>query len=133
MDEPYENDNLVEEGEDDFFNDDIINDDEIDNDDKLSDPHTKILSYTQIIEEVNKPKKTLPFMTKYECTRIIGVRIEQLSRGSKPNVSTKGLYTIREIAEEELKQRKTPFIIKRPLPNNTFEYWKIEQFEKIPL
>jgi DNA-directed RNA polymerase I, II, and III subunit RPABC2 len=133
MDETYDNDNLGEEVEDDLFNDDVINDDEMDNveDDKLVDPHSKVLSYTQIIEEVNKPKKTLPFMTKYEYTRIIGVRIEQLSRGAKPNISTKGLHTIREIAEEELKQRKTPFIIKRPLPNNTFEYWKIEEFEKI--
>ncbi len=51
----------------------------------------------------------------------------------RSKTKTKGLYTIREIAEEELRQRKTPFIIKRPLPNNTFEYWKIEQFEKIPL
>lgn len=131
MEEPY--DNLGEEGEEDIFNDDAINDDEIDNmdDEKVADPHSKVLSYTQIIQEVNKPKKTLPFMTKYESTRIIGVRIEQLSRGAKPNISTKGLYSIREIAEEELKQRKTPFIIKRPLPNNTFEYWKIEEFEKI--
>ncbi len=133
MEEPFDNDNLGEEGEDDFFNDDAINDDEIDNpeDDKLADPHSKVLNYSQIIELVNKPKKTLPFMTKYEYTRIIGVRIEQLSRGAKPNISTKGLYSIREIAEEELRQRKTPFIIKRPLPNNTFEYWKIEEFEKV--
>ncbi len=133
MDEPYDNENIGEEGEDDLFNDDVINDDEVDNveDEKLIDPHSKILSYDQIIEQINKPKKTLPFMTKYEHTRIIGVRIEQLSRGAKPNISTKGLYTIREIAEEELRQRKTPFIIKRPLPNNTFEYWKIEEFEKI--
>jgi DNA-directed RNA polymerase I, II, and III subunit RPABC2 len=132
MEEVYDN-NLEGEGDDDFFNDDLINDDEIDNieDEKLADPHSKVLNYAQIIEQVNKPKKTLPFMTKYEVARVIGVRIEQLSRGAKPNVSTKGLYSICEIAEEELKQRKTPFIIKRPLPNNTFEYWKIEEFEKI--
>jgi DNA-directed RNA polymerase I, II, and III subunit RPABC2 len=132
MEEAYNN-NLEDDGDDEFFNDDNINDDEIDNpeDEKLADPHTKVLNYSQIIEQVNKPKKTLPFMTKYEEARIIGVRIEQLSRGSKPNISTKGLHSIREIAEEELKQRKTPFIIRRPLPNNTYEYWKIEEFEKI--
>ena len=133
MEEAYDNNNLEDEGEDEFFNDDNINDDEMDNveDEKVSDPHSKVLNYTQIIEQVNKPKKTLPFMTKYEEARVIGVRIEQLSRGAKPNISTKGLHSIREIAEEELKQRKTPFIIRRPLPNNTFEYWKIEEFEKI--
>ncbi len=129
-----DNENM-NDGEDEFFNDDAIIDDEVindDNDQNIADPHTKIMSYTQIINHIaSTPKKTLPFLTKYEKTRIIGVRIEQLSRGAKPNISTKGLFSIREIAEEELKQRKTPFIIMRPLPNNTFEYWKIEEFEKI--
>ncbi len=132
MDEPYDNENIGEDNDDELFNDDAINDDDIEEQQQNIDPHTKILSYNQIINHIAKtPKKTLPFLTKYEKTRILGVRIEQLSRGAKPNVSTKGLYSIREIAEEELKQRKTPFIIMRPLPNNTFEYWKIEEFEKI--
>jgi len=33
------------------------------------------------------------------------------------------------IAKIELKQKKLPFIIQRPLPNNTFEYWKLEDLE----
>jgi DNA-directed RNA polymerase I, II, and III subunit RPABC2 len=134
MDEPYENDGIGENEDDDLFNDDAINDDEFVNEEEaqILDPHMKVMSYNQIVNHIAKtPKKTFPFLTKYEKTRIIGVRMEQLSRGSKPNINTKGMTSIREIAEEELRQRKTPFIIMRPLPNGQFEYWKIEEFEKI--
>jgi DNA-directed RNA polymerase I, II, and III subunit RPABC2 len=135
MDEPFDNDAIGADNEDDdIFNDDDINDDEVMNEEesKILDPHMKVMSYSQITNHIAKTtKKTFPFLTKYEKTRIIGVRIEQLSRGAKPNVNTKGMTSIREIAEEELRQRKTPFIIMRPLPNGQFEYWKMEEFEKI--
>jgi DNA-directed RNA polymerase subunit K/omega len=32
---------------------------------------------------------------------------------------------VREIARLELAQKKLPFIIQRPLPNGTFEYWRL--------
>ncbi len=135
MDETYDNEMDVEGGDDDLFQDDAINDDDeiiADDQTQVVDPHMKVMSYSQIVNHIAKtPKKTLPFLTKYEKTRIIGVRIEQLSRGAKPNVNTKGMTSIQEIAEEELRQRKTPFIVMRPLPNGKFEYWKIEEFEKI--
>ncbi len=131
MDEPFENDMGGEDDE--LFVDDAVVDDEVnDEENKSADPQMKVLSYHQIINHIAKtPKKTFPFLTKYEKTRIIGVRIEQLSRGAKPNVNTKGMTSIREIAEEELRQRKTPFMIRRPLPNGQYEYWKMEEFEKI--
>ena len=34
-----------------------------------------------------------------------------------------------EIVEKELIQRKIPFIIRRTLPNGTYEDWKLEEFE----
>ena len=48
--------------------------------------------------------------------------------GAKPCVDTRGLRSIEEIAYAELNQRKMPFIVKRPLPNGTVEYWKMEEF-----
>ncbi len=134
MEETYDDDVVSENN--DYIDDEPMGEDEAMNDDNgetdMNDPHNKIVSYSQIINHIAKtPKITLPFLTKYEKTRIIGVRMQQLSMGEKPNIPTKGLHSIREIAEEELRQRKTPFIIRRPLPNNTFEYWKIEEFEKI--
>ena len=35
------------------------------------------------------------------------------------------------IAEEELKQKRIPFIIRRPLPNGGSEYWKLQDLEDI--
>jgi hypothetical protein len=32
---------------------------------------------------------------------------------------------VKEIARLELEQKRLPFIIKRPLPNGTFEYWRL--------
>ena len=31
----------------------------------------------------------------------------------------------------ELKEKKIPFIIRRPLPDNSFEYWKLQDLELI--
>ena len=35
------------------------------------------------------------------------------------------------IAEMELKEKKIPFIIKRPMPNGGSEYWKLQDLELI--
>lgn len=120
-------------GFDDILADEGLNDDDLAYEDTgTSQGEDKVTSYAQIINHIAKtPKRTFPFLTKYERTRLMGVRMEQLSRGAKPNISTKGLPGIREIAEEELRQRKTPFIVQRMLPNGNCEYWKIEEFEKI--
>ena len=80
-----------------------------------------------IIDELHK---TLPILTKYEKTRILGIRIKQLNNGSLPYVMvSEDLLDNFIIAEKELKEKKIPFIIQRPLPNNTFEYWKLEDLE----
>lgn len=93
---------------------------------------TNIISYDEMVEKSkNKKKKTVPFLNKFEKARLIGVRIQQLSSGSEPKISTAGLNSIIEIVEEELKQRKIPLIIKRNLPNGESEEWKLEEFEKV--
>ena len=33
------------------------------------------------------------------------------------------------IAEMELEQKKLPFIIRRPLPNGSSEYWRVSDLE----
>ena len=70
--------------------------------------------------------RTYPFMTVFEQTKIIGLRANQLSKGSVPFISIpKHITDVRDIARLELEQKRLPFIIKRPLPNGTFEYWRI--------
>ena len=69
---------------------------------------------------------TYPFVTLYERTRIIGLRANQLSQGSRPFIPIPPQVTdVREIARLEFAQKKLPFIIQRPLPNGTFEYWRL--------
>jgi DNA-directed RNA polymerase subunit K/omega len=77
--------------------------------------------------------KTLPFLTKYERTRILGERTKQLNSGASPfvkvDISVIDGYLI---ALQELEEKVIPFIIKRPLPNgNGVEYWKLSDLEII--
>ena len=72
--------------------------------------------------------KTLPKITKYEKASIVGKRAKQIESGAKPNVKVMPGQGIIEITEEELRQRKIPFILKRPI-GNTFEYWRLADME----
>jgi DNA-directed RNA polymerase I, II, and III subunit RPABC2 len=70
--------------------------------------------------------RTYPFLTVFERTKIIGLRANQLSKGAVPYVAVPPHLTdVRDIARYELEQKRLPFIIKRPLPNGTFEYWRL--------
>ena len=76
---------------------------------------------------------TLPILTKYEKARVLGLRISQLNKGSKPYIENKNHHIIdmHIIAEQELKEKRLPFIIMRPIPNGKKEYWKLEDLEII--
>ena len=76
--------------------------------------------------------KTLPYLTKYEKTRILGQRSKQIESGAQPLVKIpENVIDSYIIAELELAQRKIPFIVKRPLPNGAFEYWNLKDLEII--
>ena len=82
-----------------------------------------------IIDELHK---TIPFLTKYEKTRVLGQRAKQINSGSAPFVEVDdnimdGLL----IAQKELHQKKIPFIIRRPIPNGGSEYWRLEDLQLI--
>jgi DNA-directed RNA polymerase subunit K/omega len=82
---------------------------------------------------INDPlHKTIPFLTKFEKSRILGQRAKQLDSGAHSFVSIdKGVIDGYVIALKELEQKVIPFIIKRPLPNGGFEYWKVSDLELI--
>ena len=78
--------------------------------------------------------KTIPLLTKYEKTRILGIRTKQLNNGAQPYVSTTGLGSAQIIdgyvvALRELEEKRLPFIIRRPLPNGGTEYWYLQDLE----
>jgi DNA-directed RNA polymerase subunit K/omega len=74
--------------------------------------------------------KTLPFLTKYEMTRVLGQRAKQLDSGAKAFVKVPlNVIDGYHIAKLELEQKKIPFIIKRPFPNGGIEYWHVSDLE----
>ncbi len=67
-----------------------------------------------------------PFLTVYERTKIIGFRANQLSKGARPYIIVPEHVTqVAEIARLELKARRLPFIIRRPMPDGSHEYWRL--------
>lgn len=76
--------------------------------------------------------KTIPYLTKYEKARILGQRSKQIENGSKPFVKVpENIIDSYIIAELELKEKKIPFIIRRPIPGGGCEYWNIRDLENI--
>ena len=80
-----------------------------------------------IIDDLHR---TLPILSKYEKTRVLGQRAKQINTGSRPFISVEdtvidGLL----IAQEELHQKKIPFIIRRPMPSGGSEYWHLSDLE----
>ena len=70
--------------------------------------------------------KTFPYLTKFEKAKILGQRAKQINNGSPIFVKvTPNIIDGHTIALMELQQKKIPFIIKRPLPNGSSEYWKV--------
>ena len=66
-------------------------------------------------------------MTKYERARILGTRALQISMGAPVLVNVQGETDPLEIAKEELKQRLIPIIIRRYLPDKSYEDWSVNE------
>ncbi len=76
--------------------------------------------------EKDQNHRSPPFLTQYEKTKILGMRANQLSQGARPYIKVPEYVTsVSEIAKLELEQRRLPFIVKRPMPNGSYEYWRL--------
>jgi DNA-directed RNA polymerase I, II, and III subunit RPABC2 len=76
--------------------------------------------------------QTLPFVTRYEKARVIGERAKQINSGAKPFIEIEqSMIDGYLIALKEFELKKIPFIIRRPLPNGTSEYWRLADLEII--
>lgn len=90
-----------------------------------------VSTFNEIIENYDpKKNESINILTKFEKTKIIGTRLEQLARGSKALVNTAGLTNIRDIALKEFEENKLPFIVCRTLPSGAKEYWKLKDIKK---
>jgi DNA-directed RNA polymerase subunit K/omega len=85
--------------------------------------------YRDIITQYNPSNNiTKNILSKYEKTKIIGMRMEQLARSASPyvKIDQNEKFDPFKIANQELKERKLPFMIARKLPSGICEYWRLE-------
>ena len=99
--------------------------------------YDEILSMVKVIRDKNDIiiddlHKTIPILTKYERARILGQRAKQINSGATPFIKVpENIIDGYIIAELELKEKRIPFILRRPLPNGGSEYWSLKDLEDI--
>lgn len=70
---------------------------------------------------------TSPIMTKFERAKILGIRAQQISRSAPVMVEYGDETDPVEIAKKELREKKTPLLVLRRLPDNTYEKWSVRE------
>lgn len=75
----------------------------------------------------NNDRITLPKLSKYERTRLLGERTRQITEGAKVMVKTNRKVSAYELALLELNNRVLPIKIIRKRPDNKIEIWKINE------
>lgn len=70
---------------------------------------------------------TSKFMTKYERARILGTRALQISKNAPLMVDPGEESDPYRLAEVELSEKKIPFIVRRYLPDGSYEDWKVNE------
>ncbi|XP_055627575.1 DNA-directed RNA polymerases I, II, and III subunit RPABC2 [Toxorhynchites rutilus septentrionalis] len=120
----FDNDDV---GGDDF--DDDVEDDNIDEINQEEDgDNIELITPGQSGGGVPKSKRiTTKYMTKYERARVLGTRALQIAMCAPIMVELEGETDPLQIAMKELKQRKIPIIIRRYLPDSSYEDWSIDE------
>jgi DNA-directed RNA polymerases I, II, and III subunit RPABC2 len=81
-----------------------------------------------IRREKNLERITSTFMTKYEKARVLGTRALQISKNAPLMITpVPGESDPYKLAERELTEGKIPFIIRRYLPDGSYEDWKLAE------
>jgi DNA-directed RNA polymerase subunit K/omega len=96
----------------------------------MADTSIQVFTYNNFKETYDPSKNiSLPFLTIFEKTSVIGLRIQQIVLGA-PTTLIEGedlkFNNVEDIVMEELKQKKLPFIVCRKLPNGVKEYWHLK-------
>lgn len=64
-------------------------------------------------------------LSKYELTRILGTRIQQVCNGGALFVERKEHETIPDVVQRELLERKSPFLLVRTMPNGVKKTYRV--------
>ncbi len=96
-----------------------------------------LYQYDELVEEKDVDRKayeitgndrmTDPQLTHYEKIRLLGIRSKQIAMGAKVMVKYDNEMSAVELARYELNNKTTPLIIKRQLPDNSYELWKVRE------
>ena len=87
-------------------------------------------TYDKYMSSLNS-RVSLPYITKYEKAKLLGIRAQQIASGSVPLIDIEDKINVREIVKEELRQKKMPLIVRRFLPDGRWEDWKLTDFKNI--
>ena len=104
------------------INDDEVMDD-VPNEEKIEVIPAFEPSFTLPVEK----RKTTPYMTKFEKARVLGTRASQIAMCAPVMVKLEGETDPLEIAMKELKARKINMVVRRYLPDGSFEDWAINE------
>ncbi|XP_011144171.2 DNA-directed RNA polymerases I, II, and III subunit RPABC2 [Harpegnathos saltator] len=122
--------------DEDFDGDDVADDfDDVDDEDNIElEPqedegeNIELLNPTEATGGVERSTRiTTRYMTKYERARVLGTRALQIAMCAPVMVELEGETDPLQIAMKELKQRKIPIVIRRYLPDNSYEDWGIDE------
>ncbi|GAA5892551.1 DNA-directed RNA polymerase core subunit RPO26 [Sporobolomyces salmoneus] len=78
-------------------------------------------------KHANKERVTTPYMTKYERARILGTRALQISMNAPVLVPLEGESDPLVIAQKELSAKKIPLVVRRFLPDGSYEDWLVSE------
>lgn len=122
-DDDYEPDDIGEDFEDVDEDNNIYEIEQTDEDIQLDLLHQEKVSLNQL----QTKRITSPYMTKYEKARVLGTRALQIAMCAPVMVELEGETDPLRIAVKELRQKKIPIIIRRYLPDGSYEDWKIDE------
>lgn len=116
-----------EEVPEDEMEDEVPAEDLFDGGDETGNEDNKLQVLDESHKQPNANRITTRYMTKYERARVLGTRALQISMNAPVMVDIEGETDPLKIAMKELRERKIPIIIRRYLPDNSFEDWSIDE------
>ncbi|XP_032869112.1 DNA-directed RNA polymerases I, II, and III subunit RPABC2 [Amblyraja radiata] len=122
----------MSDNEDNFDGDDFDDADEDEAMDDLDNAEEEDRENVEILpaadgSQANLKRITTSYMTKYERARVLGTRALQIAMCAPVMVELEGETDPLQIAMKELKARKIPIIIRRYLPDGSYEDWGVDE------
>lgn len=95
---------------------------------------SSFVSRDDVVRNVDTPRVSQPYFSKYEYTALLSCRAQQIAEGAIPMVPLTDFNTndpkfIWKVAEREILERKLPYLVKRQLPNGQTEFWSVAELE----